>query len=122
MMKVIRWTLGKLILGIDWLTSPKSPNHSAEQQALLDSKTQGMSLYQFKACPFCVKTRRTIRRLGLNIEIRDAKNDPKWREQLSSEGGKLQVPCLMITNADNKPEWLYESDAINDYLTSNFAS
>ncbi len=75
-----------------------------------------MKLYHFKQCPFCVKTRRTIHRLGLNIENRDARNDPKWNQELIRRGGKYQVPCLRVVNEDGSVEWMYESKNINRYL------
>ena len=80
-----------------------------------------MVLYQFQQCPFCVKTRRTIHRLALNIEKRDARNDPKWNQELISEGGKYQVPCLKITKDDGSVEWMYESTDINQYLEEKFS-
>ncbi len=120
-MSFIRAILGNIILFLDWLTSPKQPDHSPEKQAELDAQTKSMSLYQYAACPFCVKTRRGIRRLGLNIELRDAKNDPRHRLELEQQGGKQQVPCLRI----DKPEgttWMYESSDILAYLNQRFAS
>ena len=56
--KLIRWPLGQLILLIDFLTRPKKPVRPEALQAAIDTSTQGMALYQFTACPFCVKTRR----------------------------------------------------------------
>ena len=112
---LIRWPLGKLILLVDWLTAPKRPQREAEQQAAVDEATSGLALYQYQACPFCVKTRRAMRRLGVDIELRDAKGDPRWREQLLREGGQLQVPCLYIPDADDG-RWLYESDDIIAFL------
>lgn len=115
-MSLIRWPIGQLILLVDALTAPKRPQRDPAEQALLDEATRGMALYQYRACPFCVKTRRAIRRLGLNIEIRDAKGDPRWREQLLSEGGKTQVPCLLIPQGSDKPLWMYESGDIIEHL------
>ncbi len=120
-MSIIRWLLGKLILFFDWLTRPKSPNHSPERQAELNEQTRHMALYQYTACPFCVKTRRAIRRLGLNIELRDAKNDPGFRRELEQQGGKQQVPCLRIENPDGSITWMYESDDIIRYLQRRFS-
>ncbi len=120
-MSVIRWLLGRLILFFDWLTRPKSLNHSPERQAELDEQTRLMALYQYAACPFCVKTRRAIRRLGLNIELRDAKNDSRFRRELEQEGGKQQVPCLRIENPDGSVTWMYESDDIIRYLQQRFS-
>ena len=119
-MNAVRWLLGRLILFIDRLTSPRPPGHSPERQAELDAQTAGMALYQYAACPFCVKTRRAIRRLGLNIELRDAKNDPGFRSELEREGGRQQVPCLRIEE-NGEVTWLYESDDIIAYLEKRFA-
>lgn len=115
--KLIRWPLGQLILLLDFLTRPRRPNRPAALQQAIDAQTNGLALYQFRACPFCVKTRRAMRRLGVDIPLRDAKEDPAWREQLEREGGKIQVPCLYIPGTDGDAEWLYESDAIIRYLT-----
>ena len=118
--KPIRWILGQIIIFIDWLTRPKIPQHSPERKVELDQQTANLALYQFKQCPFCVKTRRTIRRLGLEIETRDARNDPQWNAELINEGGKYQVPCLRISNADGSVQWLYESSRINEFLDQRF--
>ena len=120
-MSAIRWILSKIILFLDWLTSPKKPVHSAERQAELDAQTANMSIYQYAACPFCVKTRRAIRRLGLNMELRDAKNDPHYRQELEQQGGKQQVPCLRIEDPDGI-KWMYESSDIVAYLNRRFGS
>jgi glutaredoxin len=120
-MSIIRWLLGRIILFFDWLTQPKKPEHSPEKQAELDAQTVNMALYQYAACPFCVKTRRAIRRLGLNIELRDARNNPRYRAELEQQGGKQQVPCLRIEESDGSVSWLYESGDIINFLQKRFA-
>jgi glutaredoxin 2 len=95
---------------------------SAEAQAEVDKQTESIALYHFQMCPFCVKTRRQIHRLGLNIENRDARYDEKWNQELIEEGGKYQVPCLKITKDDGSVEWMYESTDINNYLEKRFAA
>lgn len=119
--KPVRWVLGQIIIFIDWATRPKPLQRSPEKQAEVDVQTKGMALYHFQMCPFCVKTRRQIRRLGLNIENRDARNDPKWNQELIDEGGKYQVPCLKIIKDDGSVEWMYESTVINQYLEDKYA-
>lgn len=119
--KPVRWLLGQIIIFIDWATRPKPVERSAEAQKEIDKQTQDMVLYQFQQCPFCVKTRRTIRRLALDIEKRDARNDPKWNQELINEGGKYQVPCLKITADDGTVQWMYESTDINQYLDKKFS-
>lgn len=118
-MKGVRWLLGRLILFVDWLTSPRPSHHSPERQAELDAQTAHLALYQYAACPFCVKVRRAIRRLGLNIELRDARNDPRFRRELEQEGGRQQVPCLRIEEA-GEVTWLYESGDIIAWLEKRF--
>ncbi len=118
--KIVRLILQPVILFIDWLTRPSWPKRSEEEQKSMDVKTSKLALYQFYACPFCVITRRTMRRLGLNIELRDAQNDPQWEQELIEQGGKRQVPCLRINNEDGKVEWLYESKEIKHYLEQQY--
>jgi len=120
--KPVRWVLSQIIIFIDWLTRPKPMQRSVEAQAEVDQKTRNMALYHFQMCPFCVKTRRQIHRLALNIENRDARNDPQWNQELINDGGKYQVPCLKITAADGSVQWMYESTDINQYLDEKFAA
>ena len=119
-MNAIRWILGKIILLIERLFSPKGVQRSAEDQAKSDRQTSHLALYQFEACPFCVKVRFALKRLGLHIELRDAKNNPQYKRELIEGGGEYQVPCLKIENTDGKIQWMYESSDINRYLEERF--
>jgi glutaredoxin len=118
-MFIIRWILGRIILLLNFVFSPKKLKRDASEQAAVDAQTKSLQLYQFQACPFCVKVRRDIRRHGLNIEIVDAKDEHN-KQQLEKLGGKVQVPCLRIEEG-NKVSWMYESSAISDYLNKRFA-
>ncbi len=118
--RFLRWPLAQLVIFVDWLTRPKMPEVSPQRRQELDEATSNMALYHFKQCPFCVKTRRAVRRLGLNIETRDARNDPQWNQELINEGGKYQVPCLRLVKEDGSKEWIYESTNIIDYLEKRF--
>ena len=118
--KPVRWLLGQIIIFIDWITRPKPVQRSAELQKEVDQQTKNIVLYQFQQCPFCVITRRQIHRLALNIEKRDARNNAQWNQELISEGGKYQVPCLKITANEGSVEWKYESADINKYLEERF--
>lgn len=121
-MKLIRNVLGKAIIFFDNTFAPTPVKRSPEAQAMIDEKTKNLSLYQYHMCPFCVKVRRTMKRLNLHIELRDAKDNATFAEELLSQGGKKQVPCLRIENADGTINWMYESDTINQYLESLTAS
>lgn len=118
--KTLRVVLGPFLLLGDWLTRPKGIVRPEAEQQAIDARTRSLALYHFPTCPFCLKTRRTIRRLSLRIETCDAKNDPAHRAALIAGGGKPQVPCLRITDANGQQTWLYESDAINAYLNREF--
>lgn len=120
-MALVRWILGRVILLVDWLTSPRGVIRDAESQTEIERQSSQLSLYQFKACPFCVKVRRTLKRHSLPIETRDAKNDQVYRDELLAQGGKVKVPCLRIEQADGNVEWMYESSEIITYLEQRFA-
>lgn len=115
-MNFVRWILGRLVLGYDLLTRPKPMVRDAAEQARLDARTAPYTLYQFQACPFCVKVRRQIRKYALNIDLKDARHDPVSKQELIDGGGRHKVPCLRIAGDDGKLTWLYESDDIISYL------
>ncbi|MDO6764162.1 glutaredoxin [Agarivorans sp. 1_MG-2023] len=119
-MKVIRWILGRVILLLNAVFSPKSIKRSPDEQAAVDQKLQGLHLYQLAACPFCVKVRRAMKRNGINIGLRDIKAQPEFLDELVSEGGSRKVPCLRISEGENV-KWLYESNDIIRYLEQKVA-
>jgi glutaredoxin len=108
-MSLIRWPIGRLILLLNFIFSPKSPSRTVEEQQKIDDKTRSLSLYQLPSCPFCVKVRRAMKREGVNIELRNINQQNDYREELIKEGGKRTVPCLRIEQADGQVKWLYES-------------
>lgn len=121
-MAFIRWFLGKIILTLNFLMPPKGIKRSPEAQAQVDKQTRLLALYQFHACPFCVKVRRAMKRFSLDIELRDAKNNDTFRQELLENGGRVKVPCLRITNDDGSVSWMYESNDIIRYLEQRFVS
>jgi len=118
--RTLRLILTPFLLLGNWLTQPRGIVRPAAEQESVDARTRSLALYHFPTCPFCIKVRRAMRRLSLNIELRDARSDDIHRAALLAGGGKPQVPCLLITDADGKQTWLYESDAINAYLNREF--
>jgi glutaredoxin len=118
-MFIIRWILGRIILLLNFIFTPKKLKRENQEQVKVDAQTQNMQLYQYQACPFCVKVRREIRRQGLNINTVDAKQ-ADHKEVLENQGGKIKVPCLRIEE-NNKVVWLYESSAIIEHLNTRFA-
>ncbi|PKH61109.1 MULTISPECIES: glutaredoxin family protein [unclassified Halomonas] len=116
----LRLVLTPVMLVSEKLSTPKSVERTPEEQASVDQACQKLALYQFRTCPFCIKVRKEMARLGLNIERRDAQLDPAHKQALQEGGGKVKVPCLRITHDDGREEWMYESDTINAWLHQQF--
>ncbi|OUM34007.1 glutaredoxin [Pseudomonas sp. 1239] len=119
--KALRVGLGQLIVFLDWVSRPSKLKRDEAAQANVEQQAKGLSLYQFHACPFCVKTRRTLHRLNVPVALRDAKNNEQDRQALLEQGGKIKVPCLRIEE-DGKTTWMYESKVIIDYLNQRFSA
>lgn len=119
MLRIIRLTLGSIIAFFDLVTRGPKLKRSAEAQLLVENEIKNLSIYQFKLCPFCIKTRRVMHKLNLPIEIFDAKNDATSRKELLEQGGKIKVPCLRISE-ENGYKWIYDSGDIIAYLNSRF--
>jgi glutaredoxin len=120
--RTLRLVLTPFVLLGYWLTLPKGIVRPPAEQQAVDARARALALYHFPTCPFCLKVRRTMRALSLDIELRDARNDQAHRAALLAGGGKAQVPCLLISDADGRQTWLYESDAINAYLDREFGA
>jgi len=121
-MSFIRFVLGILILFFNWLFTPRGIMRAPEAQAAIDAQTSSLVLYQYEACPFCVKVHRALKRRALNIETRDVKRNQLAREELLAGGGELQVPCLRIEEGGGGYRRMYESSDIIRYLEGRFVA
>jgi glutaredoxin len=120
MMTLIRFILGKIILTLDALFTPKGLERSVSLQNQINQETKDWRLYQLNACPFCVKVRRELKRLSISIPTQEIKQSPEAHAELMA-GGKIdQVPCLMIPGPDGKTQWMYESSEIISFLQKQF--
>lgn len=119
LLKLVRNGLGQLIVFINFITRPKPLARTTQEQALVEEQVQALSLYQFTACPFCVKVRRNVHRLNLPLALRDINKNPQYRQELQQQGGRVKVPCLRIQQ-DGEDSWLYESSDIIAYLEKRF--
>jgi len=117
MMNTIRNILGNIIIFFDVITRGKPQQRSENDQRDVDRRSKGLSLYQFRACPFCVKVRRALHHLNVKIELRDAKTE-EFGKELLEQGGKRKVPCLRIE--DDGVQWMYNSKDVIAYLQSSF--
>ncbi|MCV9921835.1 glutaredoxin [Pseudomonas sp. BT-42-2] len=118
--KALRVGLGQLTVFGDWISRPAKQKRDPAAQALVEQQAKSLALYQFHACPFCVKTRRNLHRLNVPVALRDAKNDPQHRQALLEGGGRVKVPCLRIEE-QGQVTWMYESKEIIAYLDQRFA-
>ena len=55
--RTLRILLGPVMLLKERLSRPTALRRAAEQQASVDRQCEGLALYQFKTCPFCIKVR-----------------------------------------------------------------
>lgn len=105
---------------LDWLAGHKTVERTSEEQAAVDEQTARLALYSTKFCPYCIKVRRAMEDLALDIVVKDTAHDAGARRELVEGGGASQVPCLRITREDGEVQWMYESDDIIVYLRERF--
>ncbi len=119
--RTLRIALGPFMRLWEFVARPKGVVRAPALQQAVDQQCQGLVLYQFTTCPFCIKVRQEMRRLSLPIERRDAQHDVQNRDDLLQGAGTVKVPCLKITDANGQSQWLFESGAIIRYLQGRFA-
>nr|BFE95107.1 glutathione S-transferase N-terminal domain-containing protein [Pseudomonas brassicacearum subsp. brassicacearum] len=120
--KALRVGLGQLIIFIDFITRPGKKQRPTEAQAQVEQAARSLTLYQFHACPFCVKNpphpATPQRTRG---PARCEKNNEQDRQALLEQGGRIKVPCLRIEE-NGETTWMYESKVIIDYLDKRFSA
>jgi glutaredoxin len=114
-LKKIRFIIGKTLSFLSFLTQPTLGKRSDIKQREVEEELKAYSLYQFSACPFCIKVRRVMRKLNLPIELRNANTDDNLKSELLLKGGSPKVPCLRIGDT-----WMYESSDIVKFLEDKF--
>lgn len=119
--KTLRLTLMPFMLLWAKLAMPKGIVRTPEAQKVIALECAGLALYHFPTCPFCIKVRREMARLSLPISLRDAQHNPGHRADLMQSGGKIQTPCLKITDGQGNEQWMYESNDIIQYLQQRFS-
>ena len=119
--KFVRIVLGPVMLLKEKLTRPQGITRTQASQTLVDQDCKNLALYQYKTCPFCMKVRHEMARLSLDIKRIDAQPPGVNRDTLTREGGLTKVPCLRITDAAGKNQWMYDSNKIIGYLQGRFA-
>ncbi len=72
-----------------------------------------LRLYAFDTCPYCRKVYQALQGLGIELPVRNTRQDPLAAQELRTLTGGTQVPCLVI---DEVP--LLESEDIIAWLAS----
>lgn len=78
-----------------------------------------LALYHFGHCPYCLRVRRVIEELAINVELRDILDNPEYRSELVAARGRSTVPVLRCTSKD-QDRWMPESREIIRYLRKRF--
>ena len=119
--RTLRVLLGPVMLLKERLTRPTAVRRAPEQQADIARQCKdGLALYQFQTCPFCIKVRQEMYCLSLPISPLNAQPEGPHRAALLQGSGATKVPCLKITDASGAVRWLGDSGAIIGYLRGRF--
>lgn len=116
---LLRNGIGNVLACAEQLTRPPQIKREPAIQAYVDEQAAKLILYQYRGCPFCIKVRRELHRLNVDVALRDPSKNPAHRQELLEQGGKVMVPCLRITE-NGQSRWMYESSDINAYLRQQF--
>jgi len=79
-------------------------------------RLEGHHLYCFPTCGACIAVRLSAWWMGIQLPTRNVLTSSEHAAELAAGGGKTQVPCLRIEDADGSVRWMYESSDIIDYL------
>lgn len=79
-------------------------------------RLSGLTLYHYTTCPFCLRVRVALWRLGVKVASRNILIDSRAERELVAGGGRRQVPCLRIEDKTGAVSWLYESGDIVAHL------
>lgn len=116
---LLRNGIGNILACAEQLTRPARMQRDPEEQARVDEQASQLILYQYRGCPFCIKVRRELHRLNVDIEMRDPSRNEQHRQELLEQGGRIMVPCLRIKE-NGQERWMYESSDINAWLRQQF--
>ena len=96
-----------------------NPRAEGAQENAMNVKN--LSLYHFEGCPYCQRVRDAMKRLGVQIELRDIRGSAEHLAALRAATGRQTVPVLRIEEGEGKTRWMPESLDIVAYLEREFA-
>lgn len=71
-------------------------------------------------CPFCKRVIKVIQSQKVSVVYKDLDVHDKLRKELMAGGGKVQFPCLLISEKGKSDRWLYESQDIIHFLRQHY--
>mgnify|MGYP002794259654 CR=1 FL=1 len=122
LVKIVRNALGYVFVLLDLLTRGFPRKRSLAEQNAIAEQTAHLTLYHFRACPFCIKVRRAMFKMSLPVAKKSVAEGSPYRAELEQGGGRVKVPCLRIDNPDGSTQWMYESNDIIAYLRQHYSS
>jgi glutathione S-transferase len=78
--------------------------------------TPKLSLYYYPTCWACRRVLRALDSLGMDVELRQIRENPDYRDELIAARGRKRVPVLRVDHADGRTEWIPESRVIVQLL------
>lgn len=78
------------------------------------SKTYQVTLYYTPQCPYSQKVLSYLRKLSLDIPMKNVKIDNPARKELEEIGGYLVVPCLIVNG-----QAIYDANDIIAWLIAH---
>lgn len=76
-----------------------------------------LTLYYKPSCAFSRSVIGEAEALGIQMQLKDVRMHPEYKEELAALGGKTQTPFLFDSERGEK---LYESNEINNYLSEQY--
>lgn len=81
-----------------------------------------LALYYTPICPFCLHVLNAVRKLDVEIELRNTITNPPYRDELIEARGRATVPVLWIQSPSGEVRWMPESLDIIEYLVRTYGN
>ena len=85
--------------------------------AVRTERLEPLTLFNMEGSPYCRKVREALSELDLEYIVRNVPKGSPKRTELTTRGGKVQVPYLIDPNSGRE---MYESDDIVAYLEAQY--
>lgn len=105
---------------VGWFTRPAQIQRTEQQRKLLATLMAGLTIYDYRGCSRSLKLRNELHRLNLDIPYCDIRKCQIHHDNLLSQRGTLNVPCLRIEE-NHRVTWLDEPEQIIHYLNGRFS-